>query len=230
MFKIAKDYEWCEVNKEGICRNSKTKRVYKPHVDKDGYLRISTKYQNKNVRLPVHRAVAIAFIDNPDKKPQVNHKDSNRQNNHVDNLEWVTAKENTIHGVKYGMIVEKAPRGEINGQNVYSEKTIRNICKDLENGLRNTDIIKKYNVERKLPSDIRNGKSWLHVSREYNIPKIGRGLLGESTVKWICHELSCGKTAKQILESYTGKTLKLSTINNIRKRVVYKNISKDFIW
>lgn len=51
----------------------------------------------------VHRLVAQEFLDNPNNLPQVNHKDGNRLNNKVDNLEWVTASKNIVHGYKMNL-------------------------------------------------------------------------------------------------------------------------------
>ena len=70
----------------------------RPEVTKKGYLRVDLYDANgRRKHKKVHRLVANAFIPNPDGKPQVNHKDGNKKNNSVTNLEWVTDKENKDH-------------------------------------------------------------------------------------------------------------------------------------
>ncbi|MGL5456756.1 MAG: HNH endonuclease [Citrobacter telavivensis] len=71
-----------------------------PYTDKDGYLGLGLVIDGKRKQYKVHRLVAIQFLPNPEDKPQVNHKDGNPANNHKDNLEWTTARENINH--KYG--------------------------------------------------------------------------------------------------------------------------------
>lgn len=66
-------------------------------ADKKGYLVISLWASNKEKQCKVHRIVAEAFIPNPEGKRCVNHKDGNKKNNHVSNLEWVTHGENKHH-------------------------------------------------------------------------------------------------------------------------------------
>lgn len=68
-----------------------------------GYIYVSISKNNKNYNLRVHRLVALAFISNPKNKLQVNHIDGNKENNCVNNLEWVTNKENIIHAWENGL-------------------------------------------------------------------------------------------------------------------------------
>ncbi len=70
-----------------------TGTILKPSINNRGYYIV--KLSGKTFK--IHRLVALTFHENPENKPQVNHKDLNQLNNHKDNLEWATAKENTNH-------------------------------------------------------------------------------------------------------------------------------------
>ena len=80
---------------------AKNDKVLKCKLMKDGYLRLGVSLNRKQRYLNAHRIVAKTFIPNPENKKEVNHKDCNKQNNNVDNLEWVTPKENLRHAVLF---------------------------------------------------------------------------------------------------------------------------------
>ena len=110
MFKPVKSFEGLyEVNEQAVIRSierngtKKGGRVLKHSTDSDGYKLV--KMRNKKIikTMKVHRVVAEAFIPNPLNKPQVNHKDHDKSNNHVDNLEWNTRTENIRHMFKSGL-------------------------------------------------------------------------------------------------------------------------------
>lgn len=97
-----------EVSSFGRIRNKLTKHIYALRLDKSkGYLRVKVKKDGQRIYRPVHRLVALAFIDNPQNKPAVNHKDCDKTNNRVDNLEWVTVKENNQHASVNGRLSKK---------------------------------------------------------------------------------------------------------------------------
>lgn len=77
--------------------HSKQPQKMKLKEDKDGYLEVGLYKNCKRYYRRVHRLVANSFIPNPNRLPQINHKDGNRKNNHVDNLEWCTCSENLHH-------------------------------------------------------------------------------------------------------------------------------------
>ena len=89
------------------CRGNGTRfvkgRVLKQYSDKGGYLQAPIKVDEKWTMKRVNRLVAQTFIPNPDNLPQVNHRDCNIKNNHVENLEWCTASYNSQYREKYGV-------------------------------------------------------------------------------------------------------------------------------
>jgi len=68
----------------------------------------------------VHRMVAITFIPNPEELPQVNHKDGNKLNNEVNNLEWVSCGDNQRHAYNTGL--KREPKGLLNGRQELTEE------------------------------------------------------------------------------------------------------------
>lgn len=86
-------------SKKGLIVNQLVNEVIKKSIlDKDGYQKVCIWKNGKSKNVFVHRLVAIAFINNPENKPQVNHIDENKENNKYTNLEWSTSLENIRHG------------------------------------------------------------------------------------------------------------------------------------
>lgn len=100
--KPYKDTDY-DIYTDGKCFSHKTNKFLKASLLND-YLSYNLTYPDgKKRRTRVHRMVAEAFIPNPENLPIVNHKDGNKRNNNIDNLEWVTVKQNTQHAVENGL-------------------------------------------------------------------------------------------------------------------------------
>lgn len=107
IIKTVKDYPNYEVSNLGYVRSKITGKTLKVSTDKRGYERVAVYRDGFKKTITMHRIVAINFIDNPLKKPQVNHIDGNKKNNTVINLEWNTCQENIIHANATGLYREK---------------------------------------------------------------------------------------------------------------------------
>lgn len=94
--------------------------ILKQQTDRCGYKRIRTQVNGERINFIVHRLVAKAFIPNKKDAPQVNHKDGNKTNNRVENLEWVNNSQNQIHALETGLKV--MPVGLECGKTKYETK------------------------------------------------------------------------------------------------------------
>lgn len=113
----------------------------------------------------VHRLVATHFIGNIPKGMTVNHKDGNKLNNHVDNLEIVSRSENQKHAYQHGLQLPQ--KGETNGTAKLSNEDCEELCQMLLAGHSNDDIGKKFNLHPRYVSLIRHGKRWKHLTEKY---------------------------------------------------------------
>ena len=113
LWKPVPDYEGYHVSNFGrikrIYKNGKLK-ILNPTLIRKGYPRVCLCKDNQKKTFLVHRLVAKTFIPNPENKPQVNHLDGCKLNNHVSNLEWATQSENMRHAYDTGLKVN--PQGE----------------------------------------------------------------------------------------------------------------------
>lgn len=94
-------------------RRTGRSEVMKPFDNGDGYLKVILSKNRKTKKFFVHRLVAEAFLHNPENKPEVNHIDENKENNRVENLEWVDHKENINHGTRNQRVAEKCTNGKL---------------------------------------------------------------------------------------------------------------------
>lgn len=96
-WREVKEYNHYEVNQFGQIRHKKRQQILKPRSNSGGYQYVNFKINGKNTNFAVHRIVANAFIPNPNGYTEINHKDYDKTNNCVDNLEWVTSSQNKQH-------------------------------------------------------------------------------------------------------------------------------------
>jgi hypothetical protein len=98
------------ISSKGRLKNAKTGRIHAVNLDSDGYPHYLLCSNNKRKPVTAHRLVALAFIDNPSNLPCINHKDENKTNNSVENLEWCTVKHNNCYGTKLQRLSDKLSR------------------------------------------------------------------------------------------------------------------------
>ena len=95
------------VTEDGRVWSYRSKKFLKPGEHSSGYLHVTLSKNGVKIDCFIHRLVAAAYIPNPENKPQVNHRDENKLNNCVDNLEWMTSKENANYGTRNVRVSEK---------------------------------------------------------------------------------------------------------------------------
>ena len=105
MYKVLDDYPLYEINEFGVVRNRNTHYVTSQRMNRNGYLYVQLLHEGKNHMCLVHRLVAETFIPNPDGLPLVNHIDECSVHNSVDNLEWISYKDNSNHGTRNERII-----------------------------------------------------------------------------------------------------------------------------
>lgn len=126
--------------------------------DKDGYALVNLYKNGKQKSQKVHKLVALHFILNLKNKPIINHKDGNKWNNHINNLEWCTYSENNFHAYKNGLM--KGMKGENHPNAILKESDVKIIR---SSKLDNKTLSTIFNISEKYIYNIKNNLRWSHV-------------------------------------------------------------------
>jgi hypothetical protein len=132
--------------------------IITPKRATNGYLGVDLSLNGK-IRHSIHRLVAINFIENPYDYKEVNHIDGDKENNKVDNLEWMSLQQNRDHA-KVNKLMEY---GEGRYNSKLDDNKIRVIREEFGNGLTMYKLAKKFEVCSGTIKQIIDGKSWKHV-------------------------------------------------------------------
>ena len=128
-----------------------------------GYRSVTFSVKNSPKLFLIHRLVAKAFLPNPENKTQINHKDFDRSNNHVDNLEWATRIENVEHAYIRGHYTI----GEKNGMSVLTDAQVIQIKKILNkieyNPKLKHKLADRFGVKERTIRDIVFGRHWKNI-------------------------------------------------------------------
>ena len=137
--------------------------IMKPSKNSDGYPSTMISINQRSVSVKIHRLVALAWIENPLGLPVVNHKDLDKTNNFVENLEWVTARENSDHFQRSGL--QPLFKGEASTSSKLKEwqvLEIRAFAKTKKKGHRSI-LSEKFGVSEATIKDVVLRNSWKHV-------------------------------------------------------------------
>ena len=139
----------------------KPSTIRKVHDNGRGYLKVLLKENSKQKNFLVHRLVAIAFLEKPQNKDYINHKDGNKQNNRVDNLEWCNRSENMKHSYSLGLSkIRKCENANWHKLTQKEVDYIRKNAKPYDSVFSYEQFIKKFNVSSTTIKYICYGKSW----------------------------------------------------------------------
>lgn len=127
-------------------------RILKQSTSIHGYKLVGLSKNGEVSTKSVHRLVTMAFLENEENKPYINHKDENKKNNNVDNLEWVTPKENSNYGTAIKRRVEKQskPIKVIYQDDTYEIwESASKFAREYGNGVKRSNVVQVLSGDKK---------------------------------------------------------------------------------
>lgn len=223
-----------EINKDGTVRDVLTEREIKPYITEIGYVCYNLKIDNKPIRIFRHRLLAGCFLTVPKKYRSlgyeqenlvVNHKDGIKGHDELDNLEWCTQKENSIHAVGIDLTL----KGENSHMSTITNDQAREICELLSQGLKIKEVSEQTGVREKVIRHIYNRESWKQISKDYIFHDYGNSKpyqYSDADINNVCKLLEKRELNTRQIAEITG--VSQGYINDIKNGKRRTDISKDY--
>lgn len=171
MIEIWREYRECGYKFSSLGRVKSPKGILLKGMNNGkGYLMVDIRYSEKRKYLAIHSAIAELFLGKrPSHTHQINHKDGDKRNNSIGNLEYVSPSENVRHSHILGKAKKKL-----------SPKEVLDLVKMSKDGFLKEEIASKFNIDKSWVSSILSGKSWSYLTgiNKTIIPRFGEGSPG----------------------------------------------------
>lgn len=229
-----------EASSLGRIRNTSTGHVMSQCLSEKGYpMTLFRCSDNRSRTMKTHRIIATVFIEQKnDERDEVNHIDGDKSNNQIDNLEWVTRKENIRHGFNTGLI--PALKGSLNGNTNLSDDDVHYVCLMLleyDGDCQKIHLVlfknMYYHITLSQIRGIKYKKCWSHISDKYfnDNTFIKPVYLTPKIVEYICELLvkHKGVVNDVIIELRTGNIdVSSGKIHHIKQKNSWKHISDKY--
>lgn len=196
-------------------------------IGEDQYLCFRACHNNTPENVYLHVFVADCWLvnDDPDNKTQVNHKDGNKLNYSLDNLEWVTVAQNRHDAYRTGL----DPKGEERYNASLQDSQVHLICQMLQQGYRIVDIAAMFDVTKDAVRKIRAGDTYFHIRVLYDIEHKYKNDLSEGSVRWVCERINEGLSDVNISKaSKNPDVITPIEVKRIRHKIRYREVSQEY--
>lgn len=173
-WKVIEDFPNYLISNKGNVKTVKTLENRILFTKDDGYVSCTFTLNGKSYYKYVHRLVAEAFVSNPNNKGQVNHKNGIKNDNSVENLEWVTPSENIRHAIETGLLKYKKKEEEIKNRKFVQGEKVHNSKATVEQVIeirvlyetgeyKQSELAERFDLSYNIIYDIVNRNTYKHI-------------------------------------------------------------------
>ncbi len=227
-WRVLKEYPSYRISEFGdVYSTHKSGKMLSPKEDKDGYLEVCLTENKTPNYVRVHRLVGMAFLDNDQNLPIINHKDLNVKNNHYTNLEWCTNSYNLKH------YYENTAKRKVLSS--YSNEDLIAMVTAYRNGMSQKDVAALFGLEARpdVITELVTGRRFSEITgitKDCDFKQRTTAKVTDEDILVILHKIHQDKIPQSVLCSEYGLSpAQLSRIaNGTRRRVVYEQFMTTF--